>query len=610
MAKTVVVLLVLLLLLPGCGGGAAGSGTAAAAEAAARSYVDAYNARDGHAICDAFVSELRHRMDETAGRFHFTCARFVGGYIGYGEESDTPLFRHVSISSLSAVVHRTQAVAHVRERVTFDSSDPARRRVAIPDAIHLLWRDGRWQVVKPGAIYYASQSAYQVPPTVLDPPVTQAEAGAPAPRRGPAPPCEGPTLARWSDPAGDAPAAIDLTGVTAVSAPGAICVRIASAAVPPPGTVYGLSIEQPVALDTTRELQASVRVGHAGALLIGPDEQTRGARAGWDGNVLTVSIPEQPSRLDPHAPLHLSARLDSIQSQEPLIAHPLNGSDVIDGDTHELAPGPSGTGAPEPAPPASAPTIQGCIDGWDAADPGRAPIGYDPFHDIVVPGASSRPAASGFIGRTAWVEASPQLGCSVDFQVGDVHVLFRQTGAGRWYGMSFLNADLWQPSANACQAPDGRLSLAGSCPPIHVSAGRRRPVLQEYEQMVTRRALHALPKTGGEVWWAGPRPLSSALAAVDGDIAWTTRAGAAIVYGWQEAAQDQTGLPHNRDFVILSYGRGAAPAGLRCGSPCAYTVLDRLNRGDATILLIARTDEAPPARELRTLEDDLQVLRP
>jgi hypothetical protein len=191
-----IVLLFLIVVLGGCGGGGAGSGTPAGAEAAARSYVDAYNARNGRVICDVFVTELRRRLEKTAGRLHLTCPRFIAGYIGYGEESDTPLFRHVSISSLRVDVHGPRAVVHLREALTFTSSDPTRDHVTIADAIQLEWRDGRWQVVKPGEIYYASQSAYQVPPAVTDPPVSQAEAGAPAPRRAAAPPCHGRTLAR------------------------------------------------------------------------------------------------------------------------------------------------------------------------------------------------------------------------------------------------------------------------------------------------------------------------------------------------------------------------------------------------------------------------------
>src|SRR5207248_383492 len=140
------------------------------------------------------------------------CARVVKGYIGYGEESDTPLFRHVSIRALTAHVHGDRADVRVRELLSYESSDPRRAHVTIDDSIHLIWRDGRWQVAKPGAIYYASQSAYQWPPTVLDPPVLQAEAAAPAPRREQPPACHGPQLAAWSDPTGDAPSPVDLTG--------------------------------------------------------------------------------------------------------------------------------------------------------------------------------------------------------------------------------------------------------------------------------------------------------------------------------------------------------------------------------------------------------------
>ena len=73
-----------------------------------------------------------------------------------------------------------------------------------PEALQ-LW------AANPGAIYYASRSAYQVPPSALDRPVLDSEAGAPAPRRGIAPSCGGTTLAHWSDPNDDAPMQVDLT---------------------------------------------------------------------------------------------------------------------------------------------------------------------------------------------------------------------------------------------------------------------------------------------------------------------------------------------------------------------------------------------------------------
>jgi hypothetical protein len=197
----------------------------------------------------------------------------------------------------------------------------------------------------------------------------------------------------------------------------------------------------------------------------------------------------------------------------------------------------------------------------------------------------------------------------VDFRLGRVHAVFWRTRTGRWYGLSFLNSDLSQPAPNTCQAADGRLILASTCPPIHVAAALRRGLLREYEQMATRRTLLEVAPSRGAVWWAGPRPVTSALAAADGDIAWATDANAAIVYAWQEGARDPTQSPANREVVVLSYGRGAAPTRLPCDSPCMYTVLDRLGRGSATILMIARPGEAPPVPAIRALEHDLRPLR-
>ena len=598
-----VLLLVLLIASQAACGGSGSRGSAAAAESAARSYVEAYDGRDGHAICDAFDPELRRRMDKTASRVRSDCARLISAYIGYGEESDTPLFQHVTVESLKANLHGNEADVGVRESLTYKTADAGRRRRSFSDVIHLLWRDGRWQVVKPGAIYYLSQSAYQVPPTVLDPPITQAEAGRPAPQRGTAPACSGAVLARWSDPPGDAPAAIDLTGMDAFAAPKAICIRIASRVTPPPGTVYSVALEQPAGLDRTRTLQTTVRVGHSGVLSVTSNADVPGGRAGWDGDQLVLAMPLRSSQLDPHAPLHLSARLDSLQGLETLITHPLIGGDVIRGDTFEQAAAPSGLPTPDEATP-QAPTLQACVDAWNAHDPGRAPIGYDPFGGAAGP---LPPAAPGsFIARTAWVSAQSGLGCSVDLRLGDVHAVFRQTD-GAWYGFSFLNPQLWQPPANACQAADGRLTLANSCPAIHVSRGRRRPLLEEYERLATDRVEQATSATDGPVWWLGPRPQTVALATPDDDLAWAAHAVAAVTYTWQEPPKDVAQLPPRYQVVVLTYRRGAAPATLPCQAPCAYTAIDRLDRGDATILLVARTGESPPARQLPGI---LKALRP
>jgi len=61
----------------------------------------------------------------------------------------------------------------------------------------------------------------------------------------------------------------------------------------------------------------------------------------------------------------------------------------------------------------------------------------------------------------------------------------------------------------------------------------------------------------------------------------------------------------------LTYHRAAAPASLPCGSPChgAYTILKRIDRGSATVLLISRVGDAPSTRDVRAIVSRLAQLR-
>ena len=404
---------------------------------------------------------------------------------------------------------------------------------------------------------------------------------------------------------------VDLTGVAARSLPGATCVQFSSRSVPPPGTIYTVSLEQPIDLDAFRPLDASVRVGHAGELSIAADDTMVGGQAGWNGDVLTLVIPQRIWPVDPTAPVHLSARLDSVQQAEPLIAHPLVGGDFIHGDTHMGAEPPPGVASAHgPSADAQPPTLEACVDAWNASDPGRAPIGYDPLGDTVDSEAPSHPAQQGFIARSASVGSLAGT-CRADFRLGSVHAVFQQLPDGNWYGFSFLNPDLWQSAPNACQAVDGTLALAQQCAPIQVPPAQRRPLLKEYEHFARRRALHAVSGGNGPAWWAGPRLHASALALPNPDIAWAARALAAVVYSWQTLPDDPAQPAAQFQLVVLTYHRAAAPASLPCGSPChgAYTILKRIDRGSATVLLISRVGDAPSTRDVRAIVSRLAQLR-
>jgi len=316
---------VLLGVTAGCGGSARGSADAAKV---ARAYVEDYNRRDGEAMCAAFTGALRDWFERVAAfRPGLRCPRIVAGMIGYGEESDTPTFRRLEVLSVHPHVSGRSARVEVEARYHYEAY-PKPLASVFTDEIYLLDRGGRWQVSKPGAVYFLTQSAYSSPASVLDPPLGDAEAHKAAPQ--PAAPfrCNPERKPVMEDPAGDAPRGLDLRAASAsVNDGGTVCLRFSFVGPPRPGTDLEVQIEQPAHLPTstttTRLTDLSMRIGSRGRFYFtvnGSPDASRLFAAGWRNGRLEL-LWKQPER----GPVRFTASTKTLQPWEPLVHHPMTG---------------------------------------------------------------------------------------------------------------------------------------------------------------------------------------------------------------------------------------------------------------------------------------------
>jgi hypothetical protein len=296
--------------------------------AAARSYYRAYNTKDGRTMCRLFTSELNHWFAHMPGvRPNLGCAKIATAFIGYGEESDTPLFTHVKVLSVAQRVDGDSARVTVKARFDYKHF-PEPVSTVFVDRLHLVKRGGSWQVAKPGGVWFLSASAYQTPETMLDPPLTDAEAHSPAPQPDAAFDCTGKLAGSLADPAGDAPASLDVRRVDAtIESNDSICLRIAFEAPPLPGTVLKLRTEGHTSSSTRFHVaDGSVRIGHEGRLY----SSLKSFRGGWRNGQLYVRFAASSS--GSHTP-QFGGTTKTLQFWEPFVEGPLlgRGDDPYDG---------------------------------------------------------------------------------------------------------------------------------------------------------------------------------------------------------------------------------------------------------------------------------------
>jgi len=296
---------------------------------AVRAYIEHYNGRDGAAICRAFTRELRDWFEHPVWtNERFRCAELVASGIGRGEESYSPLFQRLEILSLRSRPEGADAAqVEVTERYHYTEGGKPLTQV-FEDRIHLLRRAGRWQVAKPGGVYWLSRSS-GLPESALDAPIRNSEAHSPAPQRAVAFHCRSQPLKVTRDARGDAPRPLDVRAASAsVEADGSVCVRLTMAAPPPAGIEFKLRVHQ---ADGGRRaaiaaIEIFVRIGRGGRLGLSVDDnfyRNPGAklRAGWNHGVLKVLWQHAGARRDRAVDVYGYTK--TFQHLEPFVRDPL-----------------------------------------------------------------------------------------------------------------------------------------------------------------------------------------------------------------------------------------------------------------------------------------------
>ena len=305
----------LLVCLVAAGGA---SGTTQNPTAAAKAYVNAYNKHDGATMCRLFSPELRSWFNKLAFRPGMSCAKIATARIGYGEESDTPTFQHLTILSAKVQVAAGAARVTVKARYRYKHF-PKPISTVVTDQIYLTNRDGRWAVVKPGGVWFYTQSAYNIPDSSLDPPIGDAEARQAAPQPAASFDCAAGT--GFSDPAGDAPGSLDVRSAAAMfNKDGSVCFRITFQSAPRPGTSVELRLEQHhTGTNRFSAVAPSIRVGSGGELRV--TDKDHAFKAGWSNGELLVFWQAQGSPFT----LRWGGYTKTFQFWEPLISKPMLG---------------------------------------------------------------------------------------------------------------------------------------------------------------------------------------------------------------------------------------------------------------------------------------------
>jgi hypothetical protein len=314
-----------------------GPGTASrtgSAAAVARAYVQAYSRRDGKAICAASSPELRRwfvSLFRKITRRSASCPRAATAFIGQIDEGGQPVFQRLEV--LAARTSPADEFTRVTVATRYHYKDyPKPTSSVLTDQIYLVRRPSGWQVVKPGAVFFDTNSVLGSPMSLDDPPITDAEAHKPAPQPRASFPCASIPVSVVSDAAGDAPSAFDVRRATAsVNPDGSVCFTFTFGGRPQPGTTLALDIKQPVTGGVYLTV-VSVNIGHRGRLdflLHASKAEPNRFRGGWIDGRLEVLWLAQKGPRDGHHPLRFDGSTRTLQEYEPLIRHPAK---LIPGD--------------------------------------------------------------------------------------------------------------------------------------------------------------------------------------------------------------------------------------------------------------------------------------
>jgi len=329
--------------------------------------VAAYNARDGQRACRLLDPAIALAAVRSADEGAADCARFLTREIGshrpgdeeYGEWRAARIVRArpVEVDGRRAVV-RLRLRHRLVGGVEGIGEEPWRYTEA--DALHLVARDGRWLLSKPGRILYTALGVATIsqPAAVLDAPgdAGSLRRAAPLPRRRFA--CKGRSL-RVPDPTGDvlsageedlgsrpdeqrvAAPALDARAVTVRQArSGTVCVTIDFARAVRPDTLVKFYWRNTGIRRYQQTGRRTVRVDGRGRAhdldyVEGRDrDRDRGdSRSGAAGRSLSMQIPFRDGLGPlPRRRFVFAVTVESLQREELWLAHPLEGQDSLPAD--------------------------------------------------------------------------------------------------------------------------------------------------------------------------------------------------------------------------------------------------------------------------------------
>lgn len=351
--QTVIGLVAVVQLLVGGDSHVATASTYRGPLAVVRTYLAALNDHKASAVCATFSPQLQAVVRSEEPPEPVTCSRAVETHSSCSYPSRCwASTRIVRVGETTIDSPRQIAAVHLTLEHRYICKDGHRAGtpceagvIRLPDIIYLLKHAGRWQIIKPGLVWYASEepepqdSSEQIyyPPGDLTTIKRQVTIGA---QDFACPP----SAVRTSDPSNDvvenesggprvdAPW-LDIRGLgVARIDPDTVCFTIELAAPPLPDSRYSLyvgnrhepGVEKLIDVEIDGVGDPHIILGGRGAFL-DPRITSSLPNLGLAGNNLKIEASKQPPLTQPE--LFVIATSESLQSREPLIPHPLIGED-------------------------------------------------------------------------------------------------------------------------------------------------------------------------------------------------------------------------------------------------------------------------------------------
>ena len=339
------------------GGGMAATGSGERPLSVVRAYIAALDRHDVSAVCALFSAPLKSFLIRTTPALprHASCRTVVASHFtGYYSDHRWAgaVIVHVGAITIRsapsiAAVHLTFAHRYVCVGPAVSGQPCHPGVIRRPDIIYLIQNDSGWQILKAGLVFDATDlDEPNDPESTFYPPGDAATSSAIAAIGGPRFYCPPSQRARTdpshdvTDPSGDAVHApwLDITrlGVSRINSD-TVCFRLTLAAPPRADSGYDiLAIHDlrggavgeggTIAVEVDGLGQPHALIGGQG-ILSTPSIAAYLPRFGLVGDQLEIAAAIPPS-FTSGSGLLVASGTESLQPDEPLLAHPLNGGDT------------------------------------------------------------------------------------------------------------------------------------------------------------------------------------------------------------------------------------------------------------------------------------------